>query len=74
MSELKVRSYISIDYSKSKAQVFEEIARYSHSDSGDRSILAFVESVDLEFRSALPSWVPDWAVNITDDFGLIRAR
>ncbi len=59
VSEFKARSYISINYSKSKALVFEDIARFILGDSDDLSILAFAENVDLEFHNDLPSWVPD---------------
>jgi hypothetical protein len=67
MSEPSVRSNINIDYSKSKAQVYEDISRYILSISRDLSILSLIEDVDLESRPHLPSWVPDWSVRLGFD-------
>ncbi|KAE8448841.1 hypothetical protein EG329_008843 [Mollisiaceae sp. DMI_Dod_QoI] len=47
LSEPLVRSNIVIDYSKSKAQVYEDIARYFFGRCDDLSFLAFVENTDL---------------------------
>ncbi|KAH6667815.1 heterokaryon incompatibility protein-domain-containing protein [Halenospora varia] len=64
ISESQLKSHITIDYSKSKAQVYEEAARYIDSNSDFFSILTLVEKVDLHTRSGLPTWVPDWSVQL----------
>jgi hypothetical protein len=64
MAEAKARSHIPIDYSRSKAQVYEEIARYIYKNSYDFSILGLVENVNLQNRPGLPTWVPDWSVKL----------
>ncbi|KAH9206154.1 hypothetical protein DL95DRAFT_469893 [Leptodontidium sp. 2 PMI_412] len=56
MSEAEARSHSPINYSKSKAQVYEEIARHIYKNSYDFSILALVENVDLQTRPGLPAW------------------
>ncbi|CZR67932.1 uncharacterized protein PAC_17831 [Phialocephala subalpina] len=62
MSEPSARSDIIINYSKSKAQVYEDVARYIYGVTLGFSILALVENVDLDTRQGLPTWVPDWSV------------
>ncbi|KUJ16504.1 HET-domain-containing protein [Mollisia scopiformis] len=64
MAEPSVRSGIDVDYSKSKAKLYEEIATQVCDVSRDLSILSFVEDVDLEKRLDLASWVPDWSVTL----------
>jgi hypothetical protein len=62
IAEPQVRSDIIVDYSKSKAQVYEEIARYIYKNTCGFTILILVENLNLQSRSGLPTWVPDWSV------------
>lgn len=62
MSEPKARSEVIINYSKSKVQVYEDIARYIYVVTRGFAILAFVENDNLDTRAGLPTWVPDWPV------------
>lgn len=54
-----VRSRIKIDYSKSKARVYEDISWYIIATTKCLSVLSLMEDIDLGAQPELPSWVPD---------------
>ncbi|CZR55616.1 uncharacterized protein PAC_05504 [Phialocephala subalpina] len=56
---------IEIDYGRSIAEVYEDIARHYIKRQSVR-FLQYVEDIELhERRDGLPSWVPDWTVSST---------
>ncbi|PMD39536.1 HET-domain-containing protein, partial [Hyaloscypha variabilis F] len=61
LTPIKTRHTISIDYDKTVAQTYEDIALFCMEAIGVLPMLLFVEKVQPEQRRrSLPSWVPDW--------------
>ena len=60
------RSLVEVDYNKSQAEVYRDIAKYAISMEGDYSILTFCESAvpgeSLRTPMNIPSWAPNWMV------------
>ncbi|OTA58438.1 HET-domain-containing protein [Hypoxylon sp. EC38] len=61
-----VKNYIEIDYSKPIRDVFIEAGRYVVDSAGFQVALCGL-SLDSPLRSILPSWVPDWGVDISPE-------
>lgn len=63
LSKAPMRTAILVDYSKTAAEVFEDIAVQYVTLEGTFGILGFVEPHEQNAtRHNLPSWVPDWTV------------
>ncbi|KAI2624341.1 HET-domain-containing protein [Hypoxylon sp. NC1633] len=61
----ETREFIEIDYRKSIKQVFVETGRYVLKNAGFAEALSAISKSPL--RSILPSWVPDWGVDVSSD-------
>jgi hypothetical protein len=59
LASKETRDKVFIDYDKTIAQVYWDIACFYTSEAGLYSMLSHVENVQPEERQ-LPSWIPDW--------------
>jgi hypothetical protein len=57
-----LRKFIKVDYRRSIAELYADVARYFMDSRNAFAVLSHVEDVAIEQRRAgLPTWVPDWA-------------
>jgi hypothetical protein len=64
---------LKVDYHKSCAELFTDIALYFIEHYGDYRVLNYVEDVPLgKRRQNLPSWVPDWTSSKANDVPDVR--
>jgi hypothetical protein len=56
-----LREFVKVDYRRSIAELYGDVARYFMDSRNAFGILSHVEDVAIEQRRAgLPTWVPDW--------------